>query len=154
MNIHTRKLGAEISESEVNEALAVLQKWRDQGGELDLSDEKLIPPQIANLWMHYPELTDKYSSDFKLDGEYKASLPDLQNGPSSLIKGANQIIQHVGISNFKLPEGARPTITGRDFVIANIQAPSGLKSMEEERSEETSYDPDTEAKEETDTDKT
>ena len=50
-----------------------------------------------------PELTDKYSNDFKLDGEYKASLPDLQNGPSSLIKGANQIIQHVGISNFKLP---------------------------------------------------
>ena len=103
MNIHTRKLESEISESEVNEALAVLQKWRDQGGELDLSDEKLLPPQIANLWMRYPALTDKYSNDFKLDGEYKASLPDLQNGPSSLIKGANQIIQHVGISNFKLP---------------------------------------------------
>ena len=103
MNIHTRKLGAQISESEVNEALAVLQRWRDQGGELDLSDEKLLPPQIANLWMRYPALTDKYSNDFKLDGEYKASLPDLQNGPSSLIKGANQIIQHVGISNFKLP---------------------------------------------------
>ena len=103
MNIHTRKLESEISESEFNEALAVLQKWKDQGGELDLSDEKVIPPQIANLWMHYPELTDKYSNDFKLDGEYKASLPDLQNGPSSLIKGANQVIQHVGISNFKLP---------------------------------------------------
>ena len=103
MNIHTRKLGSEISESEVNEALAVLQKWRDQGGELDLSDEKLIPPQVASLMSHYPELTDKYSNDFKLDGAYKASLPDLQNGPSSLIKGANQIIQHVGISNFKLP---------------------------------------------------
>ena len=103
MNIHTRKLESEISESEFNEALAVLQKWKDQGGELDLSDEKLIPPQIASLWMHYPELTDKYSNDFKLDGEYKASLPDLQNGPSSLIKGANQVIQHVGISNFKLP---------------------------------------------------
>ena len=103
MNIHTRKLESEISESEVNEALAVLQKWRDQGGELDLSDEKLIPPQVASLLSRYPELTDKYSNDFKLDGEYKASLPDLQNGPSSLIKGANQIIQHVGISNFKLP---------------------------------------------------
>ena len=103
MNIHTRKLESEISESEVNEALAVLQKWRDQGGELDLSDEKLIPSQVASLWMRYPELTDKYSNDFKLDGQYKASLPDLQNGPSSLIKGANQVIQHVGVSNFKLP---------------------------------------------------
>ncbi len=103
MNIHTRKLGEEISESEVNEALAVLQKWKDQGGVLDLSDEKLMPPQVVSLWMQYPELTDNYSNDFKLDGEYKASLPDLQNGPSSLIKGSNQIIQHVGISNFKLP---------------------------------------------------
>ena len=103
MNIHTRKLESEISESEVNEALAVLQKWKDQGGVLDLSDEKLMPPQVVSLWMQYPELTDNYSNDFKLDGEYKASLPDLQNGPSSLIKGANQIIQHVGISNFKLP---------------------------------------------------
>ena len=103
MNIHTRKLESEISESEFNEALAVLQKWKDQGGELDLSDEKLITPQVASLLSRYPELTDKYSNDFKLDGDYKASLPDLQNGPSSLIKGANQIIQHVGISNFKLP---------------------------------------------------
>ena len=34
---------------------------------------------------------------------YKASLPDLQNGPSSLIVGAKQVIQHVGISNFRLP---------------------------------------------------
>ena len=28
------------------------------------------------MLMNYPELTDKYSDDFKLDGEYKASLPD------------------------------------------------------------------------------
>ena len=103
MNIHTRKLESEISDSDVDEALSVLKKWRDQGGKLDLSDKNLIPPEVAGLWMHYPELTDKYSDDFKLDVEYKASLPDLQNGPSSLIKGANQIIQHVGISNFKLP---------------------------------------------------
>ena len=103
MNVHTRKLESEISDSDVNEALSVLKKWRDQGGKLDLSDKNLIPSEVANLLMNYPELTDKYSDDFKLDGEYKASLPDLQNGPSSLIKGANQIIQHVGISNFRLP---------------------------------------------------
>src|SRR5690606_23857784 len=35
--------------------------------------------------------------------DYKASMPDLQNGPSSLIKGARTQIQHVGISNFRLP---------------------------------------------------
>ena len=58
------------------------------------------------------------------------------------------------ISSINLDPEVVPTIQGRDFVIANIQAPSGLKSMEEETSEETSDDPDTEAKEETDTDKT
>ena len=120
MNIHTRELESEISDSEVNEALAVLQKWRDQGGELDLSDEKLIPPQVASLLSRYPELTDKYSNDFKLDGEYKASLPDLQNGPSSLIKGANQIIQHVGISNFKLPIRYRLRSSGERILETSV----------------------------------
>ncbi|NOX73740.1 MAG: 50S ribosomal protein L25/general stress protein Ctc [Alphaproteobacteria bacterium] len=32
------------------------------------------------------------------------------------------------ISNIKMPEGSRPMITDRDFVIANISAPSSLKS--------------------------
>jgi large subunit ribosomal protein L25 len=34
----------------------------------------------------------------------------------------------IHISDVALPEGARPTITDRDFVIANITAPSGLKA--------------------------
>jgi large subunit ribosomal protein L25 len=34
----------------------------------------------------------------------------------------------IHISNVTLPEGTRPTITDRDFVIANITAPSGLKA--------------------------
>jgi len=36
------------------------------------------------------------------------------------------------ISNVTLPAGASPTITDRDFVIANIQAPSGLRSEDNE----------------------
>ena len=103
MNIHTRKLTSDISESEVHEALSVLQKWQDQGGDLNFSSTDLTSPEVTSLRTQYPELTDKYQTDFKLDGDYKASLPDLQNGPSSLIKGSNQVIQHVGISNFKLP---------------------------------------------------
>lgn len=39
------------------------------------------------------------------------------------------------ISNVALPAGTRPTITDRDFVIANIQAPSGLKSSDNEEGE-------------------
>lgn len=43
---------------------------------------------------------------------------------------------HIHISDITLPAGTSPTITGRDFVIANIQAPSGLKSAEGEEEAE------------------
>ena len=42
----------------------------------------------------------------------------------------------ITISSVTLPEGAKPTID-RDFVIANISAPSSLKSADDEASEET-----------------
>ncbi|MDX1640362.1 MAG: GTP cyclohydrolase FolE2 [Balneolaceae bacterium] len=44
-----------------------------------------------------------YDPTFVATDQYKKSLPDLQNGPASLIEGANVPIQQVGISNFKLP---------------------------------------------------
>lgn len=44
-----------------------------------------------------------YDPTFTVSDEYKESLPDLQNGPASLIEGANVPIQQVGISNFRLP---------------------------------------------------
>ena len=52
----------------------------------------------------------------------------------------------VTISNFVLPSGTETTIKGRDFVIANIQAPSGLKSSENEGG--STEDADTNASEE------
>ncbi|RMC37882.1 GTP cyclohydrolase FolE2 [Paracoccus alkanivorans] len=51
----------------------------------------------------YPALSRDYDAEFRVDDTYKASLPDLQNGPASLIVGARAPIQHVGISNFRLP---------------------------------------------------
>lgn len=44
-----------------------------------------------------------YDPTFTVSDDYKASMPDLQNAPASLIEGANVPIQQVGISNFKLP---------------------------------------------------
>ncbi len=44
-----------------------------------------------------------YDPTFTVSDEYKNTLPDLQNGPASLIEGANVPIQQVGISNFRLP---------------------------------------------------
>jgi GTP cyclohydrolase IB len=51
----------------------------------------------------YPALNRSYPAGFVADPAYRATLPDLQNGPDSLIKGAKTGIQHVGISNFRLP---------------------------------------------------
>lgn len=44
-----------------------------------------------------------YDQRFIVDDAYRSTLPDLQNGPSSLIVGANTRIEHVGISNFRMP---------------------------------------------------
>ena len=44
-----------------------------------------------------------YDPTFVVTSPYKESLPDLQNGPASLIEGSDVPIQQVGISNFKLP---------------------------------------------------
>ena len=41
----------------------------------------------------------------------------------------------VTISSITLPEGTRPMITDRDFVIANISAPSGLRSADDAEDE-------------------
>ena len=43
------------------------------------------------------------------------------------------------ISDVVLPEGAKPTID-RDFVIANLSAPSGLKAADDEEEEEVAAD--------------
>jgi GTP cyclohydrolase I len=49
------------------------------------------------------KLKQYYDPTFTVSDNYKKSLPDLQNGPASLIEGANVPIQQVGISDFKLP---------------------------------------------------
>ena len=46
--------------------------------------------------------------------------------------GGTDINDTIHISNVELPAGASPVIADRDFAIANIQAPSGLRSEESE----------------------
>jgi len=53
------------------------------------------------------KLNRQYPADFEPSAAYKATMPDLQNGPSSLIKGSRTRIQHVGISNFRVPLAIR-----------------------------------------------
>ena len=104
MNIHTPTLTAIPERDEAEAALDLLRRWAKQAStteiiELDPSVARLVPGKAAD----YPSFNRDYPEEFAVDAAYKDTLPDLQNGPSSLIRGANQQIQHVGISNFRLP---------------------------------------------------
>lgn len=89
--------------SDAEKALATLKAWAASAtaGELEALDPAVA--RLLNDGPAYPEFSRTYPFDFKADAAYKESLPDLQNGPASLIRGARQQIQHVGISNFRLP---------------------------------------------------
>ena len=54
--------------------------------------------------------------------------------PTSLIADLDglDVGDVITISNIKLPKGTKPTISDRDFVIANISAPSGLRSTDQD----------------------
>lgn len=80
---------------EVKAALDVIRRH----GALGLDDDIHYEPAHGGG----EDLNRSYPEEFVPDTAYKASMPDLQNGPSSLIKGARTEIQHVGISNFRLP---------------------------------------------------
>jgi GTP cyclohydrolase IB len=102
MNIHTPDLDRLPSREEAEAALAVLRQWAGKS-----SDEDIAKLDSAVGWLlpgqGYPALSRTYPDAFRPDEAYKASMPDLQNGPSSLIRGSKSRIQHVGISNFRLP---------------------------------------------------
>lgn len=101
MNIHPSDLKPETDE--VRAALALVRDWAakasdDEINALDPAVARLLPGQAD-----YPVLSSVYPTDFVSDEAYRETLPDLQNGPASLIRGARAQIQHVGISNFRLP---------------------------------------------------
>ena len=104
MNIHSPDIDRDPSREEAEAALALLRRWAGNASDAELTD---LDPQVAGLVpgqiAEYPALARAYPEDFEVDAAYKSTLPDLQNGPSSLIRGARQQIQHVGISNFRLP---------------------------------------------------
>ena len=91
--------------ADAEEALRLLRRWAESADPVEVAR---LDPAIARLLPgrevgNYPDLSRTYPEGFTPDAEYRASMPDLQNGPSSLIVGAKAQIQHVGISNFRLP---------------------------------------------------
>ena len=105
MNIHTSRLTDVSSRTEAEEALERLRAWAAQATPEEVAD---LDPALAQLLPEtkapeYPVFKRDYPEDFTPDADYRAGMPDLQNGPASLIKGAKRALQHVGISNFRLP---------------------------------------------------
>lgn len=105
MNQMKRKSGDAVDTAQAQDALKVLRNWAASADPVEVA---ALDPAIARLLPsadlpNYPDLSRTYPDDFTPDADYKASMPDLQNGPASLIQGAKRHIQHVGISNFRLP---------------------------------------------------
>ncbi len=105
MNVHTPEIDRLPTREEAEAALKLLRLWAEKSSDIEVADldplvGRLVPGQELP---NYPALARAYPEEFEVDDAYKASMPDLQNGPSSLIRGAKQHIEHVGISNFRLP---------------------------------------------------
>ncbi|MDK3018595.1 GTP cyclohydrolase FolE2 [Pseudodonghicola flavimaris] len=125
MNVHVseatrfRQDGSALP-PEISEALDRLRGWAQEAS----------PGQLADLGLSAPELSREYPAGFIVDAAYRAGLPDLQNGPASLIRGTPRRIQHVGISNFRLPIRYRCRAGGE---IALETSVTGTVSLEADR---------------------
>lgn len=132
MNIQRSKTDLPVSREDAEKALSDLRKWAKSVSATEVAE---LNPAISRLLpgfelTNYPDLNREYPTDFVVDEAYKATLPDLQNGPTSLIKGAKKQIQHVGISNFRLPISYR-TREGGDVTLET--SVTGTVSLEEDK---------------------
>ncbi|MCL3882312.1 GTP cyclohydrolase FolE2 [Marivita sp. GX14005] len=101
MNAHASDISREPTREDAEAAVAVLRQWAARnGGQAGFPDAL---SEASSAGMAYPDFLRDYPDAFRVDAAYRAGLPDLQNGPAALIRGANRNIQHVGISNFRLP---------------------------------------------------
>src|SRR6056297_1533726 len=105
MNMHPSEMNPTPDRDAAKAALDVLRDWARTASPEEVAD---LDPAIARLlpeaeMSNYPALSRTYPDGFEVTDAYRASLPDLQNGPASLIRGTKQQLQHVGISNFRLP---------------------------------------------------
>ena len=105
MNIRPKDIKTSPKRPDAEAGMATLAAWAADASPQEIID---LDPRLAGLRtefdrQNHPALARAYPEDFVVDEPYRASLPDLQNGPESLIKGARTAIQHVGISNFRLP---------------------------------------------------
>ncbi|MFD2740318.1 50S ribosomal protein L25/general stress protein Ctc [Sulfitobacter aestuarii] len=97
----------------------------------------------VNLFIHVEVEGEEVSPGLKKGGVLTLIRPEVElvvtaaDIPQSITIDVSemQIGDNLTISSVKLPEGAKPTID-RDFVIAQISAPSGLASQSDDEEEE------------------
>ncbi len=132
MNHVSQNMAAAPDQDDAKRALEILRVWAlnanpTEVAQLDPAIARLLPGREVS---NYPDLSRIYPEDFEIDAAYKATMPDLQNGPASLIQGEKQEIQHVGISNFRLPLRYH-TRDGGDLVLET--SVTGTVSLEAEK---------------------
>jgi GTP cyclohydrolase I len=128
MNLHLPEIDRTPSREEAEAALSVLRHWAGHA-----SDEEIagLDPVVGHLLPGAaPALSRAYPEDFIADSAYRATLPDLQNGPASLIVGDRRVIEHVGISNFRLPIRYRTRDAGELRLETSV---TGTVSLEAEK---------------------
>ena len=128
MNIHLSDADHTPNLAQAEAALATLRLWAARA--TDAQIVALDPGAGVLLGQGYPVMSRDYPADFVVTDAYKSSLPDLQNGPSSLIVGAKQVIQHVGISNFRLPISFATRESGPIMLETSV---TGTVSLEAEK---------------------
>jgi len=92
-----------------------------------------------NLFIHVEFINHEEAPGLKRGGTLTVVRPEVElkvtagDIPEKIVVdlAGKQIGDVIHISDVDLPAGARPTVE-RDFVIANIAAPSGLKSADDE----------------------
>ena len=98
MNVHLTDHDSRPVDMELATALRLVRDWASTR-----SAEEARAQGLGAQGLVAPPLSRRDPAEFTVDAAYKDSLPDLQNGPESLIRGAHRQIQHVGISNFHVP---------------------------------------------------
>lgn len=130
MNMHRTGFGEEMDEDEAARLLERLRSWSMTRSDADLA---ALDPALRALRSDpetgYPELCNRYPDEFVADAGYLSTMPDLQNGPSTSIRGARRQIQHVGISNFRLPVRFRARCGGEIMLETSV---TGTVSLDAE----------------------
>jgi len=101
---------------------------------------RLSPRSRINLFIPVEFENEEDSPGLKMGGVLTIVRPEVElkvtaaDIPERLVADLSglEVGDTITISSIDLPKGTRAMITDRDFVIANIQAPSGLRASEDE----------------------